>query len=80
MQHRYFLLVVLTAGCGEDLEEFGEALRAAGADLALSVAVIGIGNADFSPLEVRAHHKGLFLALLSPCAATKGVSGVRRES
>ena len=53
MQHRYFLLVVLTASAGDDLDAFREALRQASADLALSVVVIGIGDgADFRPLQV----------------------------
>ena len=52
VQHRYFLLVVLTCGVGDDLAPFEEALRQAGADLALSVVVIGVGGADFRPLQV----------------------------
>ena len=52
MQHRYFLLVVITASAGDDLNAFREALRHASADLALSIVVLGIGGADFRPLQV----------------------------
>ena len=53
VQHRYFLLVILTTSVGDDLEEFRAALMHAAGELALSVIVVGIGSADFGPLEVR---------------------------
>ena len=53
VQHRYFLLVILTTSVGDDLEEFKAALMHAAGELALSVVVVGIGSADFGPLEVR---------------------------
>lgn len=51
MQHRYFLLVILTTSTGADLEEFRAALTGAAGELALSVIVVGIGSADFGPLK-----------------------------
>lgn len=53
VQHRYFLLVILTTSVGDDLEDFKAALIHAAGELALSVIVVGIGSADFGPLEVR---------------------------
>lgn len=52
VQHRYFLLVILTTSTGNDLEEFRASLVQAATDLALSVIVVGLGSADFRPLEV----------------------------
>ncbi len=52
VQHRYFLLVILTASVGDDLEQFRESIALATKDLALSIIVVGIGSADFSQLEV----------------------------
>jgi hypothetical protein len=52
VQHRYFVLLILTTSVGDDLEEFKRMLALAAGDLALSVIVVGIGSADFSPLEV----------------------------
>ena len=51
MQHRYFLLVILTTSTGADPEEFRAALTGAAGELALSVIVVGIGSADFGPLK-----------------------------
>ena len=51
MQHRYFLLVILTTSTGADLEEFRAALTGAAGELALSVIVVGIGSIDFAPLK-----------------------------
>ena len=64
VQHRYFLLVVLTASAGDDLDAFREALRQASADLALSIVVLGIGGADFRPLQV-VPPRGLILRMAS---------------
>ena len=52
VQHRYFLLVILTTSTGDDLEEFRAALTGAAGELALSVIVVGIGSKDFAPLKV----------------------------
>lgn len=51
VQHRYFLLVILTTSTGADLEEFRAALTGAAGELALSVIVVGIGSIDFEPLK-----------------------------
>ena len=51
VQHRYFLLVILTTSTGADLEEFRAALTGAAGELALSVIVVGIGSIDFVPLK-----------------------------
>jgi hypothetical protein len=51
VQHRYFLLVILTTSMGADLEEFRAALTGAAGELALSVIVVGIGSAAFGPLK-----------------------------
>ncbi|CAK0732781.1 hypothetical protein CVIRNUC_000181 [Coccomyxa viridis] len=51
VQHRYFLLVILTTSTGDDLEEFRAALTGAAGELALSVIVVGIGSKDFAPLK-----------------------------
>ena len=53
MQHRYFLLVILTTSTGADLDEFRAALTGAAGELALSVIVVGIGSIDFEPLQAR---------------------------
>ncbi|KAK9918166.1 hypothetical protein WJX75_001865 [Coccomyxa subellipsoidea] len=58
VQHRYFLLVILTTSVGDDLEDFKAALTHAAGELALSVIVVGIGSADFSPLEAAVMSKG----------------------
>lgn len=60
VQHRYFLLVILTTSVGNDLEEFRAALMHAAGELALSVIVVGIGSVDFSPLEVRLYAGFIF--------------------
>ncbi|CAL8465746.1 g5282 [Coccomyxa elongata] len=57
VQHRYFLLVILTTSVGDDLEEFRAALMHAAGELALSVIVVGIGSADFCPLETAVSSK-----------------------
>lgn len=51
VQHRYFLLVILTTSTGADLEDFRAALTGAAGELALSVIVVGIGSIDFAPLK-----------------------------
>lgn len=52
VQHRYFLLVIMTTSTGADLEQFQAALTGAAGELALSVIVVGVGDTGFGPLRV----------------------------
>ena len=67
VQHRYFLLVILTTSTGDDLEEFRAALTGAAGELALSVIVVGIGSKDFAPLKVWPALSLAFTASLRAC-------------
>ncbi|CAL5224069.1 g6694 [Coccomyxa viridis] len=73
VQHRYFLLVILTTSTGADLEEFRAALTGAAGELALSVIVVGIGSIDFEPLKEATLNRGGSEAL-------SGMSNGRRVS
>ncbi|PON73991.1 Protein BONZAI [Parasponia andersonii] len=70
--NKYFVLLIITDGVLTDLQETKEALVKA-SDLPLSVLIVGVGNADFSQMEILDADKGIRLESSTGRVATRDI-------
>jgi hypothetical protein len=71
-RNKYFVLLIITDGVLTDLQETKDALVRA-SDLPLSILIVGVGNADFSQMEILDADKGHRLESSTGRIATRDI-------